>query len=290
MKKLSALLVAFMCMLIVNAQDSTALPSAKDTVPSTIDTSMNGVDTSAAQTLPITIPDSTPSTPTSTGNNSSPKPKGPLNFTGHAQDHLLIQLGYDNWAGKNDSIRMKGISRSFAMYFMYDLPVKTNPHFSVGLGLGISSTNIYFSNTDLDITGKTGGSALNFTDRKDTTHFKKYKLVTTYLEVPVELRWVKDVEHPKKSFKAAAGFKFGTMLSATTKGKNLQNSSNQLLSSYIEKEKSKKYFNTTRISLTGRVGIGSISLFGNYQLNQFIKTGAGPDVRPFTIGITISGL
>jgi hypothetical protein len=281
MKKISALLIAVSSFMMVKAQDSTIGAGAKDTIH-------NSVDTSAPKTLQIITPDQSleNSAPAST---LSKKILPSLNIGNRASDHLLIQIGYENWANKTDSVRMKGISRSFSMYFMYNFPLKTNPHLSVGLGVGISSSNIYFSNTNLDVAGKSG-TTLNFTDLKDTTHFKKYKLLTTYLEAPVEIRYVKDPLHPKKSFKAAAGVKVGTMLSAGTKGKNLQSSTGQLVSNFIEKEKSKRYFNTTRISATGRVGIGAISLFANYQLNAFIKSGFGPDVRPYTIGITISGL
>jgi hypothetical protein len=281
MKKLSALLIAFVSFMMVQAQDSAIVPGAKDTIP-------NSVDTSAPKTLHIITPDQSLE-------NSAPAPspvKKPLamGINNHAKDHLLIQLGYDNWSNKNDSIHMKGISRSFAIYLMYDFPFKTNPHLSVGAGLGISSSNIYFKNTNLDITGKSN-SSLNFgSGGGDTTHFKKYKLLTTYLEAPIELRYVKDPLHPKTSFKAAAGVKLGTMLSAGSKAKNPLNSTGQVISTYVEKEKSKRYFNTTRISATARVGFGALSLFGNYQINQFIKSGAGPDVRPYTVGITISGL
>ena len=280
MKKLFALLIASASFMMVRAQDSATISSVRDTVPSS-------ADTSGAKMLPII-------TPNESLENSAPAPspgKKPLPLglaNRQAKDHLLLQFGYENWSNKTDSVHMKGISRSFAIYFMYDFPIKTNPHLSVGLGVGIFSSNIYFKNTNLDITGKYG-TELNF-GGSDTTHFKKYKLVTTYLEAPVELRYVKDPLHPKKSFKAAAGFKFGTMLSAGTKAKNQLNSSGQVVASYIEKEKSKRYFNTTRIAATGRIGFGSVSLFGNYQITSLVKSGNGPDVRPYTIGITISGL
>lgn len=280
MKKLSALLVAFLIVVTAYPQNSTNNSSPGGSNP-------GNSDTSAPQTLQIITPDSSlenaPAAPA-----PAHKPL-PVPINAQAKDHFLVQIGVTNWLNKNDSVRLKGLSRSFSMYFMYDFPFKTNPHLSIGLGLGISTDNIYFKNTNLDIAGR-NGTALNFTDLKDTTHFKKYKLMTTYLEIPGELRYVRDPLHPKKSFKAAIGIKAGTMLGAGTKGKNLQSSTGQIVAAFTEKEKSKRYFNTTRLAATARVGIGAISLFGNYQLNQFIKSGAGPDVRPYTIGITISGL
>ncbi|MES1226362.1 MAG: hypothetical protein ABUT20_63390, partial [Bacteroidota bacterium] len=97
-------------------------------------------------------------------------------------------------------------------------------------------------------------------------------------------------ETPGKGFKVALGIKVGTLLNAHTKGKTLQNSSNQTLNSYTEKLASKKFFNTTRIVPTLRIGYGHFSIFGTYQLVSLFKTGLGPDVKPYTIGLTISGL
>jgi hypothetical protein len=42
---------------------------------------------------------------------------------------------------------------------------------------------------------------------------------------------------------------------------------------------------------TVRFGYGNIGIFGQYQLNDFIKEGQGPNlIRPFTVGIMLTGL
>ncbi len=212
-----------------------------------------------------------------------------LQLATRPKDHLLIQVGYDSWARKPDSINTRGFSRSFNMYFMFDFPFKTNPQLSVAVGAGVSTSNIYFKDTYIDITGR-NANRLSFQDVSDTTHFKKYKLMTTYLEAPIELRYTKDPANPKKSLKAALGAKVGTLMGATTKGKTLQNSAGNTVNAFTQKEKAKRFFNSTRLSLTGRVGIGSLSVFGTYQFNAFVKEGMGPDVRPYSIGLTLSGL
>ncbi len=79
-------------------------------------------------------------------------------------------------------------------------------------------------------------------------------------------------------------------MSASVKGKTLQNKAGNTINAYTLKEKSKRYFNSTRLSVTGRIGYGALSLYGSYQVNAFIKEGFGPDVRPFQIGLTLSGL
>jgi hypothetical protein len=90
--------------------------------------------------------------------------------------------------------------------------------------------------------------------------------------------------------KFAIGLKVGTMINAHTKGKDLQSKNNTLISSYTEKENSKKYFNGTRFMATARIGYGVFSLFGAYQLNNLLKDAAGAPMKLYQVGITLSGL
>jgi len=205
-----------------------------------------------------------------------------------ANDHLMVQIGYDKWAGKPDSIRTKGFAHSINVYFMLDFPFKTDPRFSVGLGAGVSGSSTYFDKTIVDVAGT--GTKLNFRHVADTNYFKKFKLSNVYAEVPLELRFTPDPEHNGKSLKFAIGAKIGTMINAHTKGKTLVSKSGGSINAYIRKENSKRFFNTTRLAGTARIGYGVFSFFGVYQINAFLKDGAGANIHPYTIGFGISGL
>jgi hypothetical protein len=277
MKKISVLLLALGAFTIVSAQDSTVVDPLTDTVPQVVDT------------LPITDPNVLIEETEEENKRKKKVNINQLNLANRSKDHLLIQVGFDGWSQIPDTINTSGLPRSFNMYFMFDFPFKTNPHLSVAIGAGIGTNNMYFENTLIDITGR-NGNRLTFDDVSDTTRFKKYKLMTSFLEAPIELRYMFNPENPKKSLKVALGAKVGTMLAASVKGKTFQNSAGQTINAYTLKEKSKRFFNTTRIALTGRIGFGNVSVFGAYQVNNFIKEGFGPDVRPYSIGITLSGL
>src|SRR6266542_104383 len=172
-----------------------------------------------------------------------------IDLSNRANDHFLIQYGYDGWSNVPDSINPDGFSRHFNFYFMYDKPFKTNPHFSIGIGIGLGSSNIFFKNTYVNL--KSVSSTLPFTDvtNSGTNHFDKFKLTTTFIEAPVEFRYA---GNPAKS--------------------------------------DKDFINSTRFAVTGRIGYGFISLDGSYQLTSFLKTGAGPTIHPYSIGLTLSGL
>ena len=203
-------------------------------------------------------------------------------------DHLLLQLGYAQWSGKPDSIHTKGFSRTFNIYFMFAFPFKTNPHLSVALGPGIATDHIFFDEMDVRIADPV--PTLVFRDLSDTNHYKKFKVATAYIEAPVEFRYSSNPYDDKHSVKVAVGAKVGALMSAWVKGKDLEGDNGNPVRSSIAKEKSKRFFNTYRLSVAGRLGYGKFSLFSSYAINALFKEGVGPSVHPFTIGLTISGL
>lgn len=215
------------------------------------------------------------------------KKKPVINLSNRANDHLMVQFGYAGWSGIPDTINKKGLSKSINVYLMVDYPFKTNPKLSIGVGIGVGSDHITFSKTYVGIKDLT--STIRFTDQSDTTHFKKTKLATSYLEAPVELRFNSNPV-TAMGFKFAIGVKIGTMINAHTRNTKLESVSNASLNEYTMKEASKRFFNKNRLSVTGRVGYGHFTLFGSYQVTSLFKDGLGPAIKPYSIGLTLSGL
>jgi hypothetical protein len=123
----------------------------------------------------------------------------------------------------------------------------------------------------------------------DTNHFKKTKLATVYLEAPIEFRYSANPE-TGNGLKFAIGVKVGTMLTAHTRNVKFQSKSGTLINDYTMKEASKQFFNKNRLSGQVRVGWGHFTLYGSYQFTNLIKDGQGPQLRPYSIGLTLSGL
>ncbi|MFN2438655.1 MAG: outer membrane beta-barrel protein [Chitinophagaceae bacterium] len=205
-----------------------------------------------------------------------------------SNDHFMLQLGYTTWTGQPDSINTDGIPRTFNAYFLFDFPFKTNPRWSAAIGAGIGTDNIFFDKTYVGI--KDATPTIRFQNLKDTNSFKKYKLATSYLEAPVELRYRTKPEDDRRSVKVALGLKAGILVNAHTKGKTLENKGGNTINDYKVKEFSKRFFNKNRLAATARLGYGHFSLFGSYQITTLFKEGLGPDIRPLTVGLTLSGL
>lgn len=200
-------------------------------------------------------------------------------------DHFMIQFGYAGWAGKPDSVNSGGFSRSFNMYLLFDFVFKSNPRLSVAIGPGFGTDNIFFENTTIDLNNR---QEIRF-QRDTVTQYKKYKLQTGYLEVPVELRFAANPANMNKSFKVALGVKVGTNLEAKTKAK--VDLDENLQGGYVEKIKNRSFFNGTRVAGMARIGYGNFSVFGSYTLTSMFKEGQGPQgIRPFSVGLTLSGL
>src|SRR5882757_1876210 len=100
------------------------------------------------------------------------KKKDYSNILNRPGDHIVLQLSSDHWSGAPDSVssRMGGLSRGGNIYVMLDKPFKSNPQLSVGFGLGVGTSSIYFKKTFVGIAANT--TTLPFTNLDSTDHFK----------------------------------------------------------------------------------------------------------------------
>jgi hypothetical protein len=206
-----------------------------------------------------------------------------VDLSKRASDHFMFQLGYAAWGNKGN-IQTKGFSRTFNAYFLFDFNFKSNPKLSVAIGPGIGTDNIFFDKTSINLADKNG---VSFTT-DSVTKYKKNKLATGYLEVPLEFRYSTNPEDMNSGWKLALGLKIGTNIDAKVKSKIDLDANNK--GGYFLKTKDRRNLNGTRLAATGRIGYGNMSLFGTYTLTEFFKAGYGPSVKPFTVGLTLSGL
>lgn len=231
-------------------------------------------------------------------NNTEPaQPKKLWDLSKRSADHFMFELGYDNWASKPDSAHISGFNHSLNFYFMMDFPFKTDPRLSMGVGIGLGSSQVYFNRTypqiaaygnqtlafATSVTGGGGGAA-------SADHYKRFKLVTNFIDIPVELRFALDPEHMDKSWKFAVGTKIGLLLTAYTKAVDPQDITGRTLANVVEKESSKQFFSSFKFAPTFRVSKGVIGIFGQFQVNSLLKAGAGASTFPFSGGVVLSGL
>lgn len=201
-----------------------------------------------------------------------------------ARDFLMLELMYNGWQNTPDSINTTGIGRGANFYLCYDFPLgkKETTHFSFAVGLGVSSSNVFLKDQEISV-----GGVLDSTSQAvfipETRNYKKYKLNTTYLEAPFELRFFGNQYNRNKGFKAALGIRVGTLVGASMKGKEDG-------TKIVYKVNTKRYLETWRFSTSLRLGWGNFGIVGTYSLTTLYKDIQGPPITPYAMGISITGL
>jgi len=133
---------------------------------------------------------------------------------------------------------------------------------------------------------------------------RKSKLVANYLQVPVLLEFQTNRYSKSNSFHLTAGAVFGLRVTSHTKRYfEEQNKNYELLDPvsrqpvlYAESPNNKKvkewddfHLNPFRVDATVRIGWDWINLFGTYSLTTLFRENKGPELYPFTVGLTLAG-
>jgi len=207
------------------------------------------------------------------------------------QERFVFELTHDRFKTDED-VDIRPFSRGFNVYYMKNIPLGESK-MSVAPGLGIANRNVHMDNVymfDINTTNVTLPRTPTELDRTLS------KINTTYAEIPVELRFSSTPDNRGHSFKVAAGFRAGYVISSKFKYKGevfagekfVDNTGSDLL--FSEKFKTKKLENYTnfRVAPTFRLGYGSINVFGLYHLNQEFEAGKGPELNGYSLGVSIS--
>lgn len=199
-----------------------------------------------------------------------------------------FEWGINNFLDSENTLSREGdawfmdlnTSRSWAVninFAQFSLGFGTS-HAGILTGLGLEFCNYFFDNDN---------SVLEVNDVLIADplfgNVSKSKLTTTYLRVPLIL----EIQFPntirsKRIFLSAgvvAGLKLGSHTKVVYKDEGGKN-----------KDKNRDDFNINpfRYGLTARLGYGNISFFGDYYFTQMFVDEKGPELHPFTIGLSFN--
>lgn len=189
----------------------------------------------------------------------------------------------DLWQDVPSTLEPRTINQGVNVFGTYNFIFgESNFSFSPGIGLGIH--NLYSSSL-LHV----NNDSAYFVPVEDELseeylkEFKKSKLVTPYLDIPLEIRF-----KSKSNFRIALGFKFGFLLRAYTKYKG-DDYLEELQKTTIYKKKMiyKDYLEQNRYGFIGRIGYKWLNVYGYYQLSSLFVKEKGPEMYPISVGITI---
>lgn len=190
-------------------------------------------------------------------------------------DKLVFEITNDMWLDLPSGVELRGFSPGFKGYFYSDYTFGQDAIVSFAWGFGISADNVH-SNAVLvqeDLgDGELGDQEL--VAYPDDYEYEKNKFVTTYLELPIELRLITKGRSP---FKLAAGFRLGYLLSDHQK--------------IIDTDGKRKIYDFNDVSvwrygLSARIGVGKIQATAFYSLVPLVE--GSDNVIPFSVGIALT--
>lgn len=201
-------------------------------------------------------------------------------FNGHWEGVEFGFNGFDkpdysmyNAAQKDFMALNQGKSAEFNINF-YELNIGLAKSY-VGLvsGMGLSFNSYRFDNpfTLARVANRTEPLPL------DPENLSKTKLAVSYLNVPLLLEFQIPVNHNEGRLFINAGLVGGVKIGSHTKVKYGDNK---------DKVRSGFNMNSFKYAATARIGYKDVSLFASYSLTPLFQTGKGPELTPFSIGIS----
>jgi len=191
---------------------------------------------------------------------------------------------YNAYPAEKDDFMELDMAKSIAVnlnFLQYDISLQKERN-TIGLvtGLGLEWNNYRF---DKNITlVKDENGLIQPEDLNPDWSIKKSKLTSLYLTVPLLLEFQIPVKYESRRVHISAGLVGGLRLRSHTKIK-YKSSGN------THKDKDHDNFNlkTLRYAAQVRMGYRSLNFFANYGLTDFFEKNDGPELTPYTVGITL---
>ncbi len=208
-------------------------------------------------------------------------------FNGHWDGFDLGVNGYLNADGNMDmpkgwdflDLRMEKSINVKVNFFEQNVNLINN-HFGLVTGLGLEYCNYRFDNNVRIDTED--GQLVGGYDTDPDRSYQKSKLVVNYLNLPLLLEYQTNNKNKINSFHLTAGMTAGLRIGSHTKVVYTSGKDNK------DKERDDFYLNPFKWDATARVGWGVLNLTANYSLAALFKDNKGPELYPFSLGITLT--
>jgi hypothetical protein len=205
-----------------------------------------------------------------------------------SQKHLLfIDITQNTWLHLPDDVSTKFISGGFNISIFYDFFV-AKKFFGIAPGIGFSNATVK-SNTFIYyfFDNQNNVDSVSLVPMDDSAYIKS-KISTSYLDLPIELRFRIKPDERGKNFWIAPGFRAGILLSDFWKYKdNNLNGNNTVRKVKIYDT---HFVESFRYGISLRAGYYKFGVYVFYSLTSLFEKNKGPDLVPFSAGITLTPL
>lgn len=203
----------------------------------------------------------------------------------YLEDQFYMGITYNFLLDQPDDVSQRNLSYGLQAGFVKDVPLNGNRTRALGIGLGYGVYS-YYSN----LFAQEVGDNINYSI-VESGDFKRNKLETHMIELPIEFRWRNSTAADYKFWRVYAGVKLGYLIGARSKflsDRELNSDGS------IEREARRITFFNSDISkfqygLTINLGYNTFNVHAYYALNNLFDNGAqvnGQDItmKPLRLG------
>lgn len=181
-------------------------------------------------------------------------------------DYDYLDLKYE----KSSFVNINFLEQNFNLY---------KNHLGLTTGLGLQFINYRFENNV--ILTHDNNKVSGYRDYNSLRDYSKSKLTISYFTIPLLLEYQTNRHSKSNSFHISAGMILATRIGSHTKV--VYNDDGK----HKDKDRDSFYLNPFKYDATVRIGWGDINMFATYSVNTLFKTDKGPEVYPFTVGLTL---
>lgn len=135
-----------------------------------------------------------------------------LDSTSYREDHIYMGITYNILLNRPSGITQNNLPYGIQFGYIRDIPVNKMRNFGFGIGLGYAVNN-YFTN--LRASQTTNGNI--YSEIPNDVSFKRNKIETHILEMPLEIRWRTSTHSTYKFWRIYGGVKLGYIFANASK-------------------------------------------------------------------------
>ncbi|MGB0390307.1 MAG: outer membrane beta-barrel protein [Salibacteraceae bacterium] len=191
------------------------------------------------------------------------------------QDHMIIDLGYETFTSRPGFTNFEWYNNGLNIQIFYD-KLFGQSGISGAIGIGFS-TQSYYSDKQIR---RDSTKDYNYSDWLDPEReYNRNKVSTSWVEVPLELRYRSDIDDWGYRWKFSVGGKVGFLFDTHDK--------------LVDKNdiKYKTYYfpdmNNVRFGLIARAGYGKVNFSTFFSLTEFFVPGRGPEMKQVSVAISL---
>ncbi len=194
----------------------------------------------------------------------------------YREDQIYLGFSYNVLLNRPPGVTQNNLSYGLQLGFIRDMPLNRSRTVALGVGLGYA-LHSYYSN----LRAIENGTDIQYIILGENVSYKRNKLETHLVELPIELRWRTSTPTDFSFWRIYGGMKFAYVVGARSK--------------YVTADFKDSFYNPDaekfQYGLTLSLGYNALNFHLYYGLNGLFKDGTtGPDNVPFDMAPLRIGL